>query len=65
MESRGELVNGVKQGVEKVFDLLQKGVSTMYHVMNLRTKPFEMMAAGTKTIEYRLNDEKRKKGKSW
>lgn len=30
----------------------------MYHVMKLNPKPFEMMTAGLKTIEYRLNDEK-------
>ena len=36
----------------------------MYHVMRLNPKPFEMMAEGSKTIEYRLNDEKRKKVKA-
>ena len=33
----------------------------MYHVMRLNPKPFEMMAEGSKTIEYRLNDEKCKR----
>lgn len=36
----------------------------MVHVMKLNPKPFEMMAVGTKTTEYRLNDEKRKKVKA-
>lgn len=30
----------------------------LYH-MNLNTKPFEMIRSGRKTIELRLNDEKR------
>ena len=31
----------------------------MLHQMNLNTKPFEMICSGLKTIELRLNDEKR------
>ncbi|HFD5613192.1 TPA: ASCH domain-containing protein [Streptococcus pyogenes] len=33
----------------------------MTHEMVLSPKPFEMIASGTKTIELRLNDEKRQK----
>jgi len=33
----------------------------MIHHMNLHPQPFEMIAAGNKTIELRLLDEKRKK----
>lgn len=33
----------------------------MIHEMMLSPKPFEMIASGTKTIELRLNDEKRQK----
>nr|WP_136286655.1 ASCH domain-containing protein [Streptococcus pyogenes] len=33
----------------------------MTHKMVLSPKPFEMIASGTKTIELRLNDEKRQK----
>lgn len=33
----------------------------MIHYMNLHTGPFEMIASGRKTIELRLNDEKRQK----
>ena len=32
----------------------------MIHYMNLNPQPFEMIAAGRKTIELRLLDEKRK-----
>lgn len=32
----------------------------MTHQMNLRPQPFDMIASGAKTIELRLNDEKRK-----
>lgn len=32
----------------------------MKHYMNLCTEPFEMIRSGKKTIELRLNDEKRK-----
>lgn len=31
----------------------------MTHYMNLKPRPFEMIASGEKTIELRLNDEKR------
>ena len=31
----------------------------MTHCMNLNPRPFEMIASGEKTIELRLNDEKR------
>lgn len=33
----------------------------MTHYMNLHTQPFDMIASGAKTIELRLNDEKRQK----
>lgn len=33
----------------------------MLHEMKLNENPFERMKNGTKTIEFRLNDEKRKK----
>lgn len=33
----------------------------MTHYMNLNPEPFEMINAGIKTIELRLNDEKRQK----
>ena len=33
----------------------------MRHVMRLHEEPFEMIKNDLKTIEYRLNDEKRKK----
>ena len=33
----------------------------MKHVMRLKTGPFTMMKSGEKTIELRLNDEKRQK----
>ena len=33
----------------------------MTHIMRLNTSPFEMIASGEKTIELRLNDEKRRK----
>nr|WP_282917696.1 ASCH domain-containing protein [Streptococcus canis] len=33
----------------------------MKHEMMLTPEPFEMIASGTKTIELRLNDEKRQK----
>ena len=33
---------------------------TMIHDMNLHSEPFEKMKKGTKTIELRLNDEKRR-----
>ena len=33
----------------------------MIHSMNLAPSPFEMIASGKKTIELRLNDEKRRK----
>lgn len=32
----------------------------MKHTMNLNPRPFEMISEGRKTIEMRLNDEKRK-----
>lgn len=32
----------------------------MTHYMNLKSRPFDMIAIGTKTIELRLNDEKRR-----
>ena len=32
----------------------------MKHYMNLNPEPFEMIRSGEKTIELRLNDEKRK-----
>lgn len=32
----------------------------MKHTMNLNPKPFEMISEGRKTIELRLNDEKRR-----
>lgn len=31
----------------------------MKHIMKLNNEPFELIKAGTKTIELRLNDEKR------
>ena len=33
----------------------------MTHIMRLNPAPFEMIACGDKTIELRLNDEKRRK----
>lgn len=33
----------------------------MNHKMNLFPEPFEMISSGQKTIELRLNDEKRQK----
>ena len=33
----------------------------MIHRMNLDSNPFEMIKNGTKTIELRLNDDKRRK----
>ena len=30
----------------------------MKHVMRLHNSPFELIKAGTKTVELRLNDEK-------
>lgn len=33
----------------------------MTHLMNLNDKPFELIQSGKKTIELRLNDEKRRK----
>ena len=32
----------------------------MIHIMNLNSEPFEMICSGQKTIELRLNDEKRR-----
>ena len=32
----------------------------MKHMMRLQNEPFELIKSGTKTIELRLNDEKRK-----
>ena len=32
----------------------------MLHKMKLRKEPFEQMAMGTKTVEMRLDDEKRR-----
>lgn len=32
----------------------------MIHIMNLNPEPFEMICSGQKTIELRLNDEKRR-----
>lgn len=36
----------------------------MAHKMNLNPEPFEMIRSGQKTIELRLNDEKRKQIKA-
>lgn len=36
----------------------------MKHLMNLNSAPFEMIESGAKTIELRLNDEKRQKIKA-
>lgn len=36
----------------------------MIHMMKLNPEPFERVKSGTKTIEYRLNDEKRQKVKA-
>lgn len=36
----------------------------MIHMMKLNPEPFERVMSGTKTIEYRLNDEKRQKVKA-
>jgi len=33
----------------------------MMHTMKLNTRPFERMKEGKKMVEYRLNDEKRKR----
>ena len=35
--------------------------NTRYHVMTLHNSPFTMIMSGTKTIEMRLYDEKRKR----
>lgn len=37
-----------------------KGVNKMVHEMKLHNEPFELIKSGSKTIELRLNDEKRK-----
>ncbi len=36
----------------------------MIHYMNLKPQPFDMIASGAKTIELRLNDEKRQQIKA-
>ena len=36
----------------------------MNHEMRLLPKPFESILSGTKTVEIRLNDEKRRRSKS-
>ena len=37
----------------------------MIHKMKLNESPFERIKNGTKTIEFRLYDDKRKKSKNW
>ena len=51
--------DGVAVAVET--HVLNTENSLMIHSMNLAPSPFEMIASGKKTIELRLNDEKRRK----
>ena len=44
--------------------MIYKGVINMLHEMKLQDDPFKKISDGTKTIEMRLYDEKRKKSKS-
>lgn len=39
--------------------------NNMNHKMSLRNKPFNNIKSGTKTIELRLYDEKKKINKCW